>query len=250
MPLPFTHSFGRNNEFIITSSDARSNTAEDDVTLLEMSSDPDDNYLLRIATSAARYSLGTAADKEAVRLNFTSPATSGTARGLDIRLTQTGAAGESDCLRVFETVSCNTTTCRGAHISLNFLAEAGGSECTGLGTAAAFTLHIPNIASWAPTGTLASGVFEIFSDGTASDPAGLTELSVLRLCNSGNATGAADVDTDAAILSIQGFTAATGVTNAVSSTSLAELPSGTVGVRVKIGTATYYIPAVVATEWN
>jgi hypothetical protein len=93
-------------------------------------------------------------------------------------------------------------------------------------------------------------MFELYSDGTASDPAGLTELSVLRLCNSGNATGAADVDTDANVISIQGFTAATGDTNAISSTSLAELPAGTVGIRVKVGSTVYYIPAVVSTEWN
>jgi hypothetical protein len=90
----------------------------------------------------------------------------------------------------------------------------------------------------------------LYSDGDASDPAGLTELSVLRLCNSGDETGRADVDTDAYLFSIQGFTAAADTTKLVSSVSLYELPANTVGLRVKIGSTAYYIPCVVATEWD
>ena len=93
-------------------------------------------------------------------------------------------------------------------------------------------------------------MFELYSDGDASDPAGLTELSVLRLCNSGDATGKADVDTDAYLFSVQGFTAAADTTKVVSSVSLAELPGSTVGLRVKVGSTAYYIPCVAATEWN
>lgn len=232
MSLYTTSTMGKESHFIVDSSTTTT------------------DGMVRIGTSSSRYDLGTTAGREGVRLNFSSSAVSGTARGLDVRMTQTGAAGESDCFRAFETVSCNTTTCRGAHISLNFLATAGASECSGLGTPLQTTLHIPNVASWAPTGTLAAGVFEIYSDGDASDPAGLTELSVLRLCNSGDATGKADVDTDASILSIQGFTAAAGVTKAVSSTSLAELPASTIGLRINVGGTIYYIPAVISTEWN
>lgn len=161
------------------------------------------------------------------------------------------ATGEA--LRAFTNVNANIGTARGAHISLSFEAAAGGSECSGLGTAVTGTLHIPDIASWAPTGTLYAGQFEIFSDGAASDPAGLTELAVLCLSNSGNATGAADIDTDAAVIAIKGFTAAAGTTNAISSTSLVldtgELPTN-IGIRVKVGSGTYYIPAIEAASWN
>ena len=208
------------------------------------------NGVLYIGTSASRLSLGTTAGREGVRFNFTSPALSGTARGLDVRLTQTGAAGESDCLRALETVSCNTTTCRGAHISLNFLATAGASECSGLGTPLETTLHIPNVASWAPTGTLAGLKVAIHSDGAASDPAGLTDLSFIRIDNQGNATGMADIDTDASIFSINGFTAAGDAVRAVSSQRLAELPASSIGFKVKVDGAIYYIPAVIASEWN
>lgn len=191
------------------------------------------------------------ADTKFISLYFDNGAASGDNRGMYLRLYHTGnGAASGEAARIFTTVNANIANAHGAHVSLNFLATAGASECSGLGAAVRGTTHIPNVASWAPTGTLCSGMFELYSDGSASDPAGLTELSLLRLCNSGDATGAADVDTDAFILSVQGFTAASGVTNAVSSTSLAELPAGSVGLRVKIGTGTYYIPAVVAAEWN
>jgi len=212
-------------------------------------SSTDTNGVLRIGTSSSRYALGTTANREGVRFNFASTATSGTARGLDVRLTQSGAAGESDCFRALETVNVNTTTCRGAHISLNFLATAGASECSGLGTPLETTLHIPDVASWAPTGTLCGLKVAINSDGAASDPAGLTELSGIRIESQGNATGMLDVDTDAAIFSIQGFTAAEATTNAISSTSLAELPPN-VGLRVNILGALYYIPAIAVAGWN
>lgn len=162
--------------------------------------------------------------------------------------------GGGECLRAMTSVQSNVGTAHGAHLSLEFDATAGGSECSGLGAAVRGTLHIPDIASWAPTGTYTSGMFEIYSDGTASDPAGMTELSVLRLCNSGG-TGKADVDTDAFIFSLQGWTAGTTTTKAISSLGVAELPGagaggGGLGLRVKIGSGTYYIPAVQASEWN
>jgi hypothetical protein len=178
-------------------------------------------------------------------------ATSGTVEGAYIRLAFTAdgtATGEA--LRAFTNVNANIATAHGGHISLSFSAVAGGSECSGLGVAVRGTTHIPNIASWAPTGTLYAGMFELYNDGSASDPAGLTELALLCLSNSGDTTGAADVDDDAHILSIQGFTAAAGVAHAVSSTSLTELPAGSIGLRIKVGSSIYYIPAVAAAEWN
>lgn len=184
-----------------------------------------------------------------INIDETQPNTSGDARGIYDKLTLSGTAG-GEALRAYTYVTENLDTAHGAHISLGFCAEAGGSECSGLGVGVRGTLHIPNIASWKPTGTYAAGMFEIYSDGKASDPADMTELSVLRLCNSGDATGKADVDTDACIFSVQGFTAAAGVTNALSSTRLAELPAGSVGLRCKIGSSMYYIPAVISTEWN
>jgi len=206
--------------------------------------------VLRIGTSASRYALGTTAGREGVRFNFASTALSGTARGLDVRLTQSGAAGEADCFRAFQTVDCNTTTCRGAHISLEFTATAGASECSGLGAALETTLHIPDIASWAPTGTLCGLKVAIHSDGAASDPAGLTELAFVRIDNQGDATGVDDVDTDAVAFSFNGFTAAGDTTKLLSSVAYAEVGNSCVGIRCSVDGAIYYLPLVPVAEWN
>lgn len=191
------------------------------------------------------------ADTKMIALYFDNGAATGDNRGMYLKLALTGdGTGGGESARLFTSVDANIGTAHGAHISLAFAATAGGSECSGLGAAIRGTTHIPNIASWAPTGTLCAGQFEIYSDGTASDPAGLTELSFLRIENAGNATGKADVDTDAFLFSIQGFTAAANTTKVVSSTSLNELPAGTIGLKIKVGTATYFIPAVASAEWN
>lgn len=191
------------------------------------------------------------ADAKFLEFRAETTAASGDNRLAYLRFALEGAGG-GECLRAFTVVNENVGTAHGAHLSLAFSAVAGGSECSALGAAVRGTTQLPDIAAWAPSGSLYAGLFELYSDGTASDPAGLTELAVLCLSNSGNATGAADVDTDAFVLSIQGFTAATGVTNAISSTSPAEfdLTSAALGIRVKIGTGTYYVPAIPAADWN
>lgn len=174
-------------------------------------------------------------------------------RGMYLRLAFDGehASAGGEALRAFSMVNENIGTAHGAHISLGFKDEAGGSECSGLGVAVRGTLHIPNKASWAPTGTYAAGMFEIYSDGTASDPAGMTELSVLRLCNSGHSTGAADVDTDAYLFSVQGFTAAADLTKVITTASLSELNTGgTIGLRIKVGSDVYWLTAVANASWN
>lgn len=201
--------------------------------------------------TTAAPNLSTAADENFLEFRCKTTAATGDNRLAYMRYSLgADGAGGGECLRALTSIDANVGTAHGAHLSLSFAATAGGSECSGLGAAVRGTTHIPDVAAWAPAGTLCAGMFELYNDGAASDPAGLTELSILRLCNSGNATGAADVDTDAFLFSIQGFTAAAGVTNVVSSTSLAELPAGSVGLRVKVGSSTYYIPAVAAAEWN
>jgi len=147
-------------------------------------------------------------------------------------------AGGGECLRAATIVNNNVGTAHGAHFGMEFEATAGGSECSGLGVGVRGTLTIPNVASWAPSGTYAAAMFEIYSDGTASDPAGMTELSVLRLANSGNATGAADVDTDAFLISVQGFTAGTG--KVVEAGTGMGTVTGT--LKIKIGADTRYLP--------
>lgn len=197
-------------------------------------------------TSAAPVTTSVA-DAKFVEVRAETTATSGDNRLAYLRYSLNGGGG-GEALRAFTVVDSNVGTAHGAHLSLIFDNTAGGSETSGLGAAVRGTTHIPNVASWAPTGSVYSGMFEIYSDGSASDPAGLTELALLCLSNSGNATGAADVDDDAFVFSLQGFTAGAG--HAVDSTSLAELPAGSIALRIKVGSATYYIPAVAAAELN
>jgi len=234
MALNEYHYFGKSNEVRV-----------------QTASDGNPEVILGIGTSASYVSGGTNTGFKGAELRLASSATSGDVRGMYLRF-QLAADGTTsgEALRVYTNVNANVATAHGAHVSLNFVATAGGSECSGLAAAVRGTLQIPDIASWAPTGTYCAGMFEIYSDGDASDPDGMTELAVLRLCNSGDATGAANIDDDAYILSVQGFTAAADATSAVSSTSLNELPGSSVGLACKIGATRYYIPAVVSTEWN
>lgn len=206
-----------------------------------------DALVLNIGTTANPLDFTASGNVLNMRASFSH--SSGDARNIYTRLYLEGSVG-GDCIRAFTTVNNNVDTARGAHISLNFEATAGGSECSGTGTPLTTTLHIPAVASWAPTGTLYGQQIQIYSDGAASDPAGLTNLACLSIENAGNATGMADVDTDACIFSFAGWTAAADTTKVLSSVSLSELPTGTVGLRCKVAGVAYYLPLVVATEWN
>ena len=66
------------------------------------------------------------------------------------------------------------------------------------------TLHIANQAHTYLPGTLAAIQPEIWSDGSNSDPVGLTELSLIRCSIGGHADGIADVDDDAFLLVLDG----------------------------------------------
>ena len=192
--------------------------------------------LLGIGTATTPAST-TTVDGKFVELRCKSMAVSGDNRLMYLRYIM-GAAGGGECLRASTVVEANIGTAHGAHFGIEFKAEAGASECSGLGAGLRGTLMIPNIASWAPTGTYAGLMAEIFSEGEHSDPAGMTELSVLRMVNGGNGTGKADVDTDAFLMSVQGFAAGTG--------KVVEIGTGmgtvTGTLKVKIGNDISYIP--------
>jgi hypothetical protein len=205
--------------------------------------------LLGGGTAASPLTTGTA-NLKFIELRCESTATSGDNRLAYLRYALEGGGG-GECLRGSTVVNSNVGTAHGAHFGIEFEAVAGASECSGLGVGLRGTLMIPNVTSWAPTGTYAAGMFEIFSEGSDSDPAGMTELACLRLENSGDGTGGDDVDTDAFILSLQGWTTAADATKNIRTDSLSELASGNVvGIRCKIGSGTYWIPAVPSASWN
>ena len=184
------------------------------------------------------------ADAKFIELRCETTASSGDNRLQYLRYALEGGGG-GECLRALTVVGSNLGTAHGAHLSLTFEATAGGSECSGLGVAVRGTLHIPDIASWAPTGTYSAGMLEIYSDGTASDPAGMTELSYLRISNSGG-TGKADVDDDAFLLSLQGFTAGAAKTLSTGLTAATVNAATTVAMKIKIGAVTHWLPLATA----
>jgi hypothetical protein len=133
------------------------------------------------------------------------------------------------------------------HVSLNFDATAGGSECSGTGTPMTCTLHIPNVASWSPSGTYYGHQIQIYSDGAASDPDGMTVLAGLCIENAGNATGRADVDDDAYIMDFPGWTPEDGDTGLTSAftTGCADIGAAsnlTAAMKIRVGGTDYWIP--------
>ena len=185
-------------------------------------------------------------DGKFISYYFSTPATGGSTDGLYIRQYFTGAAGGGEALRAFTSVTdVEASTVRGAHISLSY---GTSGTVSGLGAALETTLHMPSTAGMA--GTNYSIKAAIHADAATSDPAGATTIAFIGAVAQGDATGIADLDTDGVLLDIQGLTATTGVTNLLSSTSLTELPGSTVGIRIKIGSTIYYIPAVLSSEWN
>jgi len=133
-----------------------------------------------------------------------SKATSGDNRGMYLRTYFGGAGGGGEALRAFATIDgVAAGTAHGAHISLSFNSTSNSGRLTGLGVAMRGTLHIPDDGDWT-SGTLAALQAEIWSDGEASDPDGLTELSFIRVVNDGDSNGIADVDDDANLLVITG----------------------------------------------
>lgn len=196
------------------------------------------------STAALALGLGSAADRATTALankNFMefrteSTATSGDARGIYNRLYLGGAGGSGESLRTFTSIDdVIAATAHGIHASLGF--EASGSV-SGLGVAGRHTLHIPDDADWAP-GTIAALQAEIWSDGENSDTDGATEVSFIRVVNDGHANGKADVDDDAALLSLVGFTIGAG--NVVQTE--ADETKFSHKIRIKIDGTPYYLMA-------
>ena len=193
--------------------------------------------LINAGTSSAPVTVGTVADAKLISVYAKSEAVSGDARVAYFRLYIAGAGGAGEAVRAFCSVDgvAAAGTVNGIHASLNF--GDGSGTATGLGNAARCTLHIPDEAAWT-SGTLSALMAEIYSDGAASDPDGVTELSFLRVVNDGNSDGRADVDDDAFLMSIQGFTAATGHV-IYDHTGAAPQTDGS--IKIKVGSDTRYL---------
>jgi len=158
-----------------------------------------DGGMIKAGTSAARIINDTAAMKF-ISIYTDCGATSGDSRGMYLRHYITGAGGGGEAARLYTTVeNVAGATAHGAHIALSFAATG---SITGLGVAMRATLQIPNgVMTY---GTYAAVMGEIWSDGSASDPSGVTELAFIRLINGGDGAGIAKVDDKAYLLTLEG----------------------------------------------
>lgn len=186
-------------------------------------------------TAAAPLTCGTVAGAKFMSYYAKSEAVSGDARLLYARLYIAGIGGAGEAVRAYTTIQgvAAAGTVNGIHASLDF--ADGDSKANGSGYAARCTLHIPSDADWT-SGTLAAIMAEIYSDGAASDPDGVTELSFIRLCNDGSAKD--DVDDDAFLFSLQGFTAGDAKMYSENTSAVGDMAGA---LKIKIGANTRYI---------
>jgi len=139
-----------------------------------------------------------------------STATSGDGRGIYNRFYIAGAGGSGESLRSFTDIyGVAASTAHGAHLSLQMGNADNAGSVTGLGAAIRGTLALPDVAL-AANGTYTGIESEIYSNGAASDPSAVAELSFIRCVNGGNAGGISDVDDKAYLLVIDGVTEGSG----------------------------------------
>lgn len=206
----------------------------------ESATNPSNALVMGIGNSTGR-AVANAASKNFLSFYFENLATSGDNRGMYLRLYHSGAGAGGEAARIFTTVNnVAAGTAHGAHISLNF-GDTG--TVTGLGVAMRATLHIANQATQA--GTMSAVQAEIWSDGATSDPSG-SLLSFFRVVNGGNATGAADVDDDAYLFELSGFTAGAAKMFATGLNAATVNAATTASLKIRIGSTTYYIPLATA----
>lgn len=156
------------------------------------------------------------------------------------------AAISADAMRVFATVEdVAAATVRGLHASLSF---GTSGSVSGLGAAFEATLHMPSGGGMAGTNYAIKAA--VNSDGAGADPAGATTVAFMGFVQQGTQAGLDDFEDDGVLLHLDGFNADNDASHLLSSVSLAELPTGTIGVRVKVGSSLYYLPLVAQAQWN
>ena len=161
---------------------------------------PASALLMGVGTEADP-ALSAVADKKFIELRCKSSATSGDNRLLYMRFEMSGAGQSGEALRASTLLTGALGTSRGAQISL----EVGATGyVTGLGAGVDAQLYIKNEAVHA-NGTYAALNVEIYSVGSSSSIAAVTEAAFIRIVNSGDATGMGTVDDKAFLFDLVGF---------------------------------------------
>jgi len=186
---------------------------------------------------------------------FDSGVTSGWPVGLFISTNVTGAGGSFTALQGDAVLTAAKATVTGIE---NWMQLNTGGRVTGACRSVQGTIDFGN-EDKGSGGVYSAACFNIKGQGSSVDIGTTQRVSCLELKTEGtfSSTSGENFETKAAGYAIyfNGFTAASGVTNILSSTSLAELPAGTVGIRVGVGSdgaagTAYYIPLVLASAWN
>jgi hypothetical protein len=208
---------------------------------LGSAADSASGLLVGVGTTAAP-ALTSTAGANLVEVRGKTTATSGDNRLGYFRYDIGGAGASGECLRAFTDLTAAAGTARGCQISLQVGATG---YITGLGVGVDAQLYVKNEAVHA-AGTYYAGQSSVYFAGSTGSLAAVTKHAIHHFETAGDATGQATCVNVWAIDAI----AAGDTTKAISSVSLAELPSGTVGIAVLINGTRYYIPAVAATAWN
>jgi len=190
---------------------------------------------ITIGTSSVPLTSATA-DNKFMELRCKTTATSGDNRLAYLRFEQNGAGGGGECIRAFTKATAALGTARGAHISLD-LSTAG--TCSGFGAGVDAQVLIGDAAQ---ASLLTALNAEIYAGG-ASTAITAGKTSFLRCVIGGNATGIADIESNASFLS---FANAAASGNMVDSDIT--VLTGKAGLRVYVNNALYgYIPIVTGT---
>ncbi len=138
--------------------------------------------LFGAGTSTARYQMGEAANQNGMGLFFESTATSGDARGINLRLYFSGTGGSGEALRAYGLINNKTVatggTVNGAHISL----ATNGTSSAVSGAANALRVTLGLGAGTNIGGTVSA--LQVDSD-CASDATLATALCAIRFTNTG-----------------------------------------------------------------
>jgi hypothetical protein len=197
--------------------------------------------LLGTGTSASPATTAVA-DAKFIEIRAKTTATSGDNRLGYLRYEIGGIGASGECLRAFTDLSAAASSAHGAHFSLQ---TKSTGYISGQGVGMRGQLYVGNSAVPA-NGTYYGAQSEIYCEGSSSSLAAVAKAAVHSFAATGNQTGAATVLN---MLAFDGVIAA-GVGAMLSSTSLAEFPAGSVGIAILVNGTRYYIPAVLATEFN
>lgn len=186
--------------------------------------------------------------------HFDNGATSGWPCGIFIETDVTAAGGSFTAGQFDAVLTAAKAVVTGVE---NWMQINTGGRVTGACRSVQGTIDFSN-ESKGSGGVYSGATFNIKGQGTSVNISGCQRVSCLELKTEGtfpNTTSGFQKKASGYAIYINGFTSAAGVGSILSSTSLAELPAGTLGLRVGVGGdaasgASYYIPLVVASEWN